>query len=119
VVDSTGLKGAWDFDLEWTPRYALAGRGADGISIFDAINKQLGLKLELQNIPLPSLAIEKVNRRPAPNASDVAVALALPAARFEVAAIKHADPNGRPFNGIGYSGGTQVHAGGTLRELMR
>lgn len=119
VVDTTNLKGGWDFDLEWTSRYALAGKGADGISIFDAVDKQLGLKLELQNVPLPSLVIAKVNRRPSPNASDIAAALALPVARFEVAAIKHADPNGRPFTGIGYTGGTQVRAGGTLRDLMR
>ena len=28
----------------------LAQAGADGISLFDAVDKQLGLKLELQNL---------------------------------------------------------------------
>ena len=53
VIDSTKLEGSWDFDLEWTGRGALAAKGADGISIFDAVDKQLGLKLELQNVPMP------------------------------------------------------------------
>ena len=47
VVDSTGLKGAYDFDLNWTGRQWLVRAGTDGISIFDAVDKQLGLKLAL------------------------------------------------------------------------
>jgi len=118
VVDSTKLEGSWDFDLEWTGRGALAAKGADGISIFDAVSKQLGLKLELQNVPEPSLAILSVKRKPTPNASDIAVALALPQARFEVAVVKPADPNGRPFSGLLYTGGSQMRAGGTLRFMI-
>jgi uncharacterized protein (TIGR03435 family) len=53
VVDSTGLKGSWDFDIKWTPRGLLQKAGADGISIFDAVDKELGLKLELQTAPGP------------------------------------------------------------------
>jgi uncharacterized protein (TIGR03435 family) len=49
VVDSTGLKGAYDFDIKWTPRQLLGRAGADGISIFDAVDKEMGLKLTLQN----------------------------------------------------------------------
>ena len=40
VIDSTKLEGSWDFDIEWTPRQALSAKGQDGISIFDAVNKQ-------------------------------------------------------------------------------
>ncbi|HEY4381810.1 MAG TPA: TIGR03435 family protein [Acidobacteriaceae bacterium] len=118
VVDSTSLEGAWDFDIEWTARAALSAKGADGISIFDAVEKQLGLKLELKNIPMPSLAIASVNRKPTPNTSNIAAALALPQARFEVAVIKPADPNARPFNGLLYTGGSQMRAGGTLRSMI-
>ena len=71
VIDSTKLEGSWDFDLEWTPRQALADKGRDGISIFDAVNKQLGLKLEMQNVPVPSLVIVKVHRTPTPNPAGV------------------------------------------------
>jgi uncharacterized protein (TIGR03435 family) len=118
VVDETKLEGSWDFNIEWTARGVLAAKGDAGISIFDAVEKQLGLDLKLQNVPEPSLVIESVNRKPTPNASNVATALALSPARFEVADIKPADPNGPPFRGILYTGGLQVHAGGTLRELI-
>jgi uncharacterized protein (TIGR03435 family) len=118
VIDSTKLEGSWDFDLEWTPRIALAAKGSDGISIFDAVEKQLGLKLELQNVPLPSLAISSVNRKPSPNPSNLATALALPQARFEVAVVKPADPNAPPFTGLLYTGGSEMRAGGTLRALI-
>jgi len=59
-----------------------------------------------------------VNRKPTANASDVATKLALSPARFEVADIKPADPSARPFVGILYTGGLQVHAGGTLRQMI-
>ena len=118
VIDSTKLQGSWDFDLEWTGRGALAAKGADGISIFAAVEKQLGLKLELQNIPLPALAIESVKRKPTDNAPGVATALPLAAARFEAASIKPADPSQRPMVGLLYTGGSQMRAGGTVRDLI-
>jgi uncharacterized protein (TIGR03435 family) len=119
VIDSTELKGSWDFDLEWTARAALAAKGADGISVFDAVNKQLGLKLELQNVPIPALAIESVNRKPAGNPPNAATTLALAEARFEAASIKPADPEkSRPGQYLLYTGGSQMTAGGTLRGLI-
>jgi len=118
VIDSTKLEGSWDFTLEWTARQALAAKGADGISVFDAVEKQLGLKFEVQNVELPSLVIEKVNRKPTENDAGVANALALAAARFEAASIKPANPNDPPFNGLLYTGGSQMRAGGTLRSLI-
>jgi uncharacterized protein (TIGR03435 family) len=118
VVDTTGLDGSYDFDIEWTPRAALEAKGHDGISIFDAVEKQLGLKLELKDVPMPALTIEKVNRKPTPNTAGIATALALASARFEAATIKPEDPGGRPFNGLLYTGGSQMRAGGTLRFLI-
>ncbi len=53
VADQTGLKGFWDIDIKWTGRGNLQKAAADGISIFDAVDKQLGLKLEMQKAPLP------------------------------------------------------------------
>jgi uncharacterized protein (TIGR03435 family) len=118
VVDSTKLEGVWDFDLEWTARGALAAKGSASISVFDAVEKQLGLKVDLQNIPMPSLAIEKVNRKPAANPDGVATTLAMAAARFEAATIKIPNPDQRPFTGLLYTGGSQMKAGGTLRALI-
>ncbi len=118
VVDSTKLEGAWDFELEYTLPMLLAAKGRDGMTIFDALNKQLGLKLELQDVPMPSLVIESVNRKPTENPAGVTTALGLAAARFEVATIKPADPKQMMFSGLGYTGGSQMRAGGTLRSLI-
>ena len=115
VIDSTKLEGSWDFDLEYTPSPLLPDKGRDGITIFDAVNKQLGLKLELQNVPVASLAVVSVNRNPAPNPPEVATALVLAAPRFEVAAIKPLDPNQRM---IANRGGDQMRFAGNLRNLI-
>lgn len=118
VIDSTKLDGPWDFDLEWTGRGQLAAKGSAGISIFDAVKKQLGLELALENVPLPSLAIVSVNRKPTDNAPGVAAQLAEAPARFEAASVKPADPDKPPFRGLLYQGGSTMHAGGTLREMI-
>ncbi len=118
VVDETKLEGTWDFDIEWTPRGALEAKGADGISIFNAVDKQLGLKLELKKVPMQSLAIEKVNRKPTPNTAGIGAALVLAEARFEAATVKPADPNDRQFVGLLYTGGSQMRAGGNLHQLI-
>lgn len=118
MIDTTKLESTWDFDLEWTPRAALAAKGADGILVLDAIDKQLGLKLDLQNVPMESFAVERVNRRPTPNPEGIRAALALAAARFEAANITPTDPNAPPFIGLRYTGGSQMRAGGTLRDLI-
>jgi uncharacterized protein (TIGR03435 family) len=118
VTDMTTLEGSYDFDLEWTPRFALAAKGADGISVFDAVSKQLGLKLEQQNVPMPAFVIQSVNRRPTENPPGVVTALILIQASFEEATIKPANPNAPPFTGLIYTGGSQMKAGGTLRAMI-
>jgi uncharacterized protein (TIGR03435 family) len=46
LFDKTGLTGAYDFALHWTPRARMAGRNGDGqptgTSVFDAVDKPLG-----------------------------------------------------------------------------
>jgi uncharacterized protein (TIGR03435 family) len=119
VMDSTKLEGAWDFDLEFTPSMLVGDKGSDAITIFDAVNKQLGLKLEQQDVPLPLWVIQKVNRNPTPNPPAVATDLIVAAPRFEVASVKPADPAGpRTILGFRYTGGSQLQAAGTVRSLM-
>lgn len=118
LVDQTKLEGSFDFDLEWTGRGVLGAKGADGISVFDAIEKQLGLKAELKSIPMPSLVIQSVNRKPSPNPATISSALNLAEARFEAATIKPAAPDAPPFVGLLYTGGSQMRAGGTLRQMI-
>jgi uncharacterized protein (TIGR03435 family) len=93
VVDSTGLTGAYDFDIKWTGRGQLARAGADGISIFDAVDKQMGLKLALETAPRPVLIVDSVNEAPTPNPPDLEKLLPpLPPAQFDVAAINPSKP---------------------------
>jgi uncharacterized protein (TIGR03435 family) len=94
VVDLTGLKGSWDFELKWTARALLARAGSDGITIFDAVDKQLGLKLEQQSIPSPVLVVDSANQKPSDNPSGVAQSLPLPPpAEFDVADVKLSLPD--------------------------
>src|SRR5579862_2732239 len=51
TVNQTGLAGSWDFELKWTSIGLLAQAGGDGITLFDAVSKQLGMKLEAQQVP--------------------------------------------------------------------
>jgi len=105
VVDQTGLNGTWDFELKWTPRNRLAQAGPDGISLLDAVDKQLGLKLEAKKVPLPVLIVDSVNQKPTPNEPGVTTKIPpAPPTEFEVANIKPSAPeatrqNGRMQNG--------------------
>ncbi len=101
VIDSTGLKGTWDFDLKWTPRGQLGKAGADGITIFDALEKQLGLKLALETAPRSVLIVDSVNEKPSANPPGLEKSLPpLPPAQFEVAVIKPSRPDERPMGRI-------------------
>jgi uncharacterized protein (TIGR03435 family) len=73
VVDRTGLTGAYDFNLTWTPDQ-IANRppgspeplingvpiDPNGPSIFTAVQEQLGLKLDSQKGPVSVLVIDRV-----------------------------------------------------------
>ena len=110
LIDDTKLSGSFDFRLEWTAPVALVAKGADGISIFDAVDKQLGLKLELKDVPMPALVIESVNRKPTANEPRVEKELALEPAKFEEASIKPAAP-GDPITGCATRAGAQCAPG--------
>jgi len=58
VVDRTGLRGAYDIDLEWSPDPS----AADTRSIAAAVQEQLGLKLEPSRAPIDALVIDHVER---------------------------------------------------------
>ena len=103
VVDSTGLKGTWDFDISWKLRAPKTGDS--GITIFDAL-KQLGLKVEPKSAPLPAVIVDRASESPSANSPDLAKLLPPPPpATFEVAVIKPSAPNEKHF-GIGLNGGT-------------
>jgi uncharacterized protein (TIGR03435 family) len=97
VVDVTGLKGNWDFELKWTGRSGMTRAGSEGISIYDAIQSQLGLALESRNVPMPVLVIDSVERKPTPNPPGTDEKLpALPSTKFELSTVRPSAPNTTP-----------------------
>jgi uncharacterized protein (TIGR03435 family) len=85
VVDVTKLDGTWDIDVPLRPT---PGRAAD-TSIIEAVDKALGLKLELAQAPRQGLVVESVDERPAPNPAGTEANLPpLGAPAFEVASIR-------------------------------
>jgi uncharacterized protein (TIGR03435 family) len=87
VEDMTGLDGSYDFTLTFTPIGLLMGRGgrggdapaaggaggadasdpSGGLSLFDAVNKQLGLKLQMRKRPMKVLVIDSIQEKPTDN----------------------------------------------------
>jgi uncharacterized protein (TIGR03435 family) len=68
-VDKTGLTGAFDWDLKWTPQRFLQGTfdrdrfptiDPDGPSIFTALQEQLGLKLESEKGETEVLVVDRI-----------------------------------------------------------
>ncbi len=76
VVDKTGLKGFYDFELQWTPDENERGMGlgigdgrespppidSSGPSIFTALQEQLGLRLEGAKGPVPIVVIDRIEK---------------------------------------------------------
>ena len=76
IVDKTGLSGAFDIDLEWTPDpaqarsteeaaralAAVAATPGERVSIFTALQEQLGLRLQPARAQLEVLIIDRLER---------------------------------------------------------
>jgi uncharacterized protein (TIGR03435 family) len=98
ALNKTGLEGKWDFTIKWTPPPLLARAGADAITLFDAVDKQLGLKLEAGRIAQPVIFVDSVNEAPTPNPADTSKFMPPPPAlEFDVAVIKPTNPD---FKGV-------------------
>ena len=97
VIDQTGLKGNWNFDVRWSLQGGL-GNSGERITPSQAIEK-IGLKLEEKQSPMPAIVVESVNEKPTENPPGVAEALpAVPLpTEFEVADVKLSDSG--PQNG--------------------
>lgn len=84
VLDATQIKGSWDFTLSFSSADLTKGAGLGAgasppsatsaasdpngaLSLFDAVYKQLGLKLEKQRRPSPVLVIDHIEEKPTAN----------------------------------------------------
>jgi len=115
AVDSTGLTGSYDFDIKWNFQPSKDGGGN---TIFDAVDKQLGLKLEAKTAPLPVVIVDSVNEKPTPNPAGLDKAFPPPPpSEFDVAVIKPSPPDVKGIQGM--IRGDQVNLqGGTLQFLI-
>jgi uncharacterized protein (TIGR03435 family) len=59
VLDSTGLEGTYDLRLVWVGA-AFLDQG--GLNVFEAIEKQLGLKLEARKVPVTVTVIDGIEK---------------------------------------------------------
>lgn len=66
VLDDTHLEGLFDVDLTFTPLAEISNPSSGGVSIYTALQEQLGLKLEVGQGPLEVLVIQAM-KYPTPN----------------------------------------------------
>ena len=62
VIDKTGLTGRYDFALRWTTDEDDDSAGAGGSAILDAIQQQIGLKLESGKGPVEVVVIDHAEK---------------------------------------------------------
>jgi uncharacterized protein (TIGR03435 family) len=76
VLDKTGVSGLFDYDVAYTldlgrlaPQAAEPDKeaAAPGESFFQAMERQLGLKLEPKKAPWDALVVDRYNKAPAEN----------------------------------------------------
>ncbi len=76
VVDATGIEGGWNFTVSFSPHSAMMAdvkAGAemadpDGkLSFFEALEKEVGLKLESKKSPMQVLVIDHIEQQPTAN----------------------------------------------------
>ncbi len=121
VMDLTKLEGQWDFTLRFVgngPASAGAAMaaGGDATSLFDAISKQLGLKLERQSVSMPVIVVDKVNESP-DNPTGARTNVGIVPSQFEVADVKPLPPNSKDDQYRIEPGG-RFEASGSLKDII-
>lgn len=68
TVNATGLTGKYDFVFSWSYAAMQPNPPADsGPTIFEAIQEQLGLKLESKKVPVNTLIVDHIEKTPSEN----------------------------------------------------
>lgn len=62
VLNQTGLTGTYDLTLDWTPGGGNPGEPAANASEIDAVQEQLGLKLESRKAPIETFVIDHAEK---------------------------------------------------------
>jgi uncharacterized protein (TIGR03435 family) len=66
VVDQTGLNGSYDFDLQYALD-ELTATDTDRMPLLDAVQSQLGLKLEARKGPVKVIIVDHIEKTPTEN----------------------------------------------------
>jgi uncharacterized protein (TIGR03435 family) len=115
AADQTGLKGAWDFDIHFS--YQSQPPNPDAITIYKAVEDQLGLKLEAKAAVVPVIVVDSVDENPTPNAPGIDKTLPPPPpAQFDVAVINPSKPDSQMM--ISFSPNQLTARGITLQWLI-
>lgn len=117
IADMTGMGGSWDFQLTFTNRFALPAAGKNAIPLQEALEKQLGIKVELQKRAIATVVVDSVNRKPTDNIPGVEKLLPVVPTEFEVAELKPSAPNS-PMRGGLQPGGRIDVQGFTIKQLI-
>ena len=77
VIDKTGLMGTYDFGLDFAPEVQVGSAGPagaagvppqdDGPSIYVALERQLGLRLEQKKSPVDVVVVDDADKVPVEN----------------------------------------------------
>jgi uncharacterized protein (TIGR03435 family) len=117
VTDMTGLEGGFDLEIKWTNRAAIPAAGKDAIPLQEALEKQLGIKVELQKRPFSTLVVDSVNRKPTDNVTGIEKLVPVVPTEFEVADLKPSKPD-TPLRGGLQPGGRIDIQGFSLKQLI-
>ena len=117
VADETGLDKVYEFKLHWTPRSQVAFEPDNVISILDAADQQLGLKLELKTAPRSVHIIDAVNETASVNPEGWEKLLPpIPPPAFDVVVIRPSKEDEQPNGRV--NGGQVATTALTLRFLF-
>ena len=67
VIDQTGLKGNYDFDLDYAPEEGQRTPETIVASLLNAVQSQLGLKLEGRKGPVELIVVDHIEKTPTEN----------------------------------------------------
>jgi uncharacterized protein (TIGR03435 family) len=129
ILDRTGLEGSWDFTFKYSlpiraalnsTTIAVGGAAPPEIITFiDAIEKQLGLKLDPIKAPIPVIVVDGVNQKPTANPAGVTTSLPVLPLEFEVADVKPTNPDLQGLR-LQIQPGGRVNIGGmTVKFVMQ
>lgn len=95
VLNETALEGKWNFDMKFSFAAFIGGSNdqAPRITVNEAVEKQLGLKLEERQVPTPVMVVDGANAEPTPNSPQLSEIMPVPPPpmEFEVASVKPTD----------------------------